>query len=163
MKNVKNVTVKELNAMSSDDLLAYATSLDHNAIIGLSEEMFNVLFTNVQIETVSITSNRKASLYKYPNNINDTDNKHEKQGLMKQHRQKLRKELDRFVKGFILNQSIIQKIKFIKDNNFISKYKESYLLNDYSVESVCASHKDNESKKNISLFMQFVRDYKSKL
>lgn len=164
MKVKKAITVKELNAMNSEQMLTYATSLDANAIMQLTDDVFKIMFKNADIIDVSVnTSNRKASIYKYDDAITSIENKHEMQGIMKQRRQKLRKQLDKFVKGYKANINPIAKLKFLKEKDFITYYKTNYILNDYSIDSVCASHKDNESRKDIIDLMNFVKHFKSKI
>lgn len=45
-------------------------------------------------------------------------------------------------------------------NLFNEFYKETYLLNDYSLNSICQNNSDNETKIKTKLFLQIVKNNK---
>lgn len=73
-------------------------------------------------------------------------------------RRKLRNERNSLIMD-ILNNSKNPKIQI---ENFDKFYKETYILNDYSLESFCSSNSDKNSQSFLKLGLEVIKRFKSK-
>jgi hypothetical protein len=144
--NVKNVKeVKEIistskNLMNDDNLL----NLDLETIDDANLDLL-VLELSKNIKQKKETS--KDRMYK-----NEVD---------KKQRQILRKKRNKFVDNvlFFHSQKMLVELKN-EINLFNEFYKEVYLLNDYSLNSICQNNSDNETKIKSKLFLQIIKNQK---
>ena len=148
-KNVqtKKVSVKELinttkNLMNDDNLL----NLD---LENLDNANFDLLINEVSKNLKQKKETSKDKMYKIE--------------VDKKQRQILRKKRNKFVDNvlFFQSQKMTNELKN-EINLFNEFYKETYLLNDYSLNSICQNNSDNETKIKTKLFLQIVKKHKSK-
>jgi hypothetical protein len=79
----------------------------------------------------------------------------------KKKRQILRKQRNKFVDNVLFFHSQKNEIELKKEIDlFNTFYKETYLLNDYSLNSICQNNSDNETKIKTKVFLQIVKSFK---
>jgi predicted TIM-barrel fold metal-dependent hydrolase len=127
-----------------------STIITDDQILNMDLDNANLdeLLQNVTQETKTVRGS-KESLYR--NSPEDATEK-------KSYRSKMRRKIKSFVKNGIYlaqqkNKKELQAL-IVEFNKF---YKAEFILNDYSVGSVCAKHTDLERQGRIKLFLQIVK------
>ena len=79
----------------------------------------------------------------------------------KKKRQILRKQRNKFVDNVLFFKSQKNNVELKKEIESFNKfYKETYILNDYSLNSICQNNSDNETKIKVKMFLQIVKSFK---
>jgi len=145
--NVKNdnakVIAKSFEVISDSDLLERLNDVNITSLIekanikkldtkGNKDLMYNLLGFNEYFKTDSTK-------------------------IEKSERTKIRKELQKIVNNSII-YSERKEIENLKKeiNNFFSFYKAIYLVNDFSLNSLCCKNSDEKRKSDISLFLRII-------
>ena len=148
MSNVKNANAKKTTTKNQ------VAKKDEIVKINLSK--FSKALESKIIER---KSTERITLYKYPNTFTK-EQINAKQG--KQFRSKLRTKLNNFTNNIFLfaKQNRVSELK-TEIKNFDSFYKENYLLNDYSLNSLTNINEDKEKFTNIKLMLEIINEVKS--
>ena len=137
MKKVKKVTQKEL-LTEGNNLVNEAMKFD----------LDKLNFDNVNIKNPnSVNGEKKSSLYK--------------EKLNKQQRKQTRNKRNKLVNNVIFyakNKQVKELKETIKEFN--SFYKETYLLNDNSINSIASKNSDKDTIEKIEIFFNIVKGMK---
>lgn len=121
--------------------------LNDNQIIESSENLDDVNFENLLItlsKNIKQTSNTKEKMYKIE--------------VDKKIRQSLRKKRNKFFDNIIFFASNNLKEDLKKEINLFDKfYKETYLLNDYSLNSIVQNNSDDDTKLKCKLVIEIIK------
>lgn len=141
-QNVKNIIETSKNLLNDGNLL----NLD---LENLDNANFDLLVNELSKNLKQKKETSKDKMYKIE--------------VDKKQRQILRKKRNKFVDNvlFFQSQKMTNELKN-EINLFNEFYKETYLLNDYSLNSICQNNSDNETKIKTKLFLQIVKKHKSK-
>lgn len=140
VKEVKTIIETSKNLMNDDNLLNLDLENLDNANLDLL-----VLELSKNIKQKKETS--KDRMYK-----NEVD---------KKQRQIIRKKRNKFVDNVLFFQSQKMNVELKNEINLFNDfYKEIYLLNDYSLNSICQNNSDNETKIKCKLFLQLIKNQK---
>ena len=139
-KEVKEIIATSKNLFNDENLLNLdLESLDTNNI----DLLVNELSKNLKQKKES----NKDKMYKIE--------------VDKKQRQILRKQRNKFVDNILFFKSQKNEIELKKEINLFNKfYKETYILNDYSLNSICQNNSDNETKIKVKVFLQIVKSFK---
>lgn len=112
----------------------------------------------LESKNVSHSRNERETIYIYPASI-PKERINEKEG--KQFRGKMRSSLQRFCNN-VFYYGKMEDHKLIKEEieKFDAFYKENYRINDFSLKSLSSSN-DPARNKDIDLFLQIVKEFKS--
>jgi RNA processing factor Prp31 len=140
VKEVKTIIETSKNLMNDDNLLNLDLDSIDNANLDL---LVNELAKNIKQKKET----SKDRMYK-----NEVD---------KKQRQILRKKRNKFVDNVLFFQSQKMLVELKNEINLFNEfYKEVYLLNDYSLNSICQNNSDNETKIKSKLFLQIIKNQK---
>ncbi len=139
-KEVKEIIATSKNLFNDENLLNLdLDSLDTNNINLLVDELSKGLKQKKE--------SNKEKMYKIE--------------VDKKQRQILRKQRNKFVDNVLLFHSQKNEIELKKEIDLFNKfYKETYILNDYSINSICQNNSDNETKIKVKVFLQIVKSFK---
>lgn len=141
-KNVMNEILNSKNLMNDENLL----NLD---LENLDTNNFNLLVNQLSKNIKQKKESSRDKLYK-----NEVD---------KKQRQILRKKRNNFIDNIILFHSLKNEVELKKEINLFDKfYKENYLLNDYSINSIMQNNSDNDTKIKVKIFLEIVKKNKTK-
>ena len=141
-KNVMNEILNSKNLMNDENLL----NLD---LENLDTNNFDLLVNQLSKNIKQKKENNRDIIYK-----NEAD---------KRQRQILRHKRNIFINNIILFHSTKNETELKKEINLFDKfYKENYLLNDYSINSIMKSNSDNDTKIKVKIFLEIVKKNKSK-
>jgi hypothetical protein len=139
--NVKEVILNSKNLMNDENLL-------NMNLESLDETNLDLLVSNIS-KNIKQKTNSKEKIYKIV--------------VDKKVRQQIRKKRNQFIDNVLFFKSQKNEIELKKEiENFNKFYKETYLLNDYSENSICQNNSDNETKIKVKVFLQIVKTFKSK-
>ena len=136
LKTVKEIVKNSKNLMNDDDLL----NLD---LTSLDDSNFESLISEISKNVKQKKTEKTERMYKIE--------------VDKKIRNSLRKKRDRFIDNvlFFKNQKMNNELKN-EITEFNKFYKETYTLNDYSLNSICSNNSDNETKIKVKVFLQIV-------
>lgn len=139
IKNVKEIIATSKNLMNDENLL----NLD---LENLDENNINLLVSE-------LSKNLKQK--------KESNDKMYKIEVDKKKRQILRKQRNKFVDNVLFFKSQKNNVELKKEIESFNKfYKETYILNDYSLNSICQNNSDNETKIKVKMFLQIVKSFK---
>ena len=140
--DLMNEILNSKNLMNDENLL----NLD---LDNLDNNNFDLLVNQLSKNIKQKKETSRDKLYK-----NDVD---------KKQRQILRKKRNNFIDNIILFHSLKNDVELKKEINLFDKfYKENYLLNDYSINSIMQNNSDNDTKIKVKIFLEIVKKNKSK-
>ena len=136
LKTVKEIVKNSKNLMNDDDLL----NLD---LTSLDDSNFESLISEISKNVKQKKTEKTERMYKIE--------------VDKKIRNSLRKKRDRFIDNvlFFKNQKMNNELKN-EITEFNKFYKETYALNDYSLNSICSNNSDNDTKIKAKVFLQIV-------
>ena len=136
LKTIKEIVKNSKNLMNDDDLL----NLD---LTSLDDSNFESLISEISKNVKQKKTEKTERMYKVEVN--------------KKIRNSLRKKRDRFIDNvlFFKNQKMNNELKN-EITEFNKFYKETYSLNDYSLNSICSNNSDNDTKIKAKVFLQIV-------
>lgn len=146
MKNLKNsqIVKNSKSLLNDNDLLELDLS-------NLDSQNFENLILKMQekAKKEKLVKNKKgrSSIYKI-----DTDTKI---------RRNIRKERNFLLNEILINSNNQKELKKSIDN-FDKFYKDTYILNDYSLNSICSENSDINSKSFCKISLEIVKRFKSK-
>ena len=146
-KEVKEIIATSKNLFNDENLL----NLDLDS---LDSENINLLVNKLSKGLKQKKESNKGNMYKF-----------ERLDLSVEKVKKLRKQKrdirNKFVDNILFFKSQKNEIELKKEINlFNSFYKETYILTDYSLNSICANNSDNETKIKVKMFLQIVKSFK---
>lgn len=134
-KEIKNVISESKKLLTDKQIIELSENLDENNF----ENLLNNLSKNIKQSKSS-----KDKMYKI-----DVD---------KKIRQKIRKDRNKFLDNIIFYQSQNLKDDLKKEINLFDKfYKQTYLLNDYSLNSICQNNSDDDTKLKCKLVLEIIK------
>lgn len=140
VKEVKTIIETSKNLMNDDNLL----NLD---LENLDDANLDLLVNELSKNIKQKKETSKDRMYK-----NEVD---------KKQRQIIRKKRNKFVDNVLYFQSQKMNNELKNEINLFNEfYKETYLLNDYSLNSICQNNSDNETKIKSKLFLQIIKNQK---
>ena len=140
VKNVKEIISTSKNLMNDENLL----NLD---LENLDSENIDLLVSELSKNLKQKKESNKEKMYKIE--------------VDKKQRQILRKQRNKFVDNVLFFKSQKNEIELKKEIDLFNKfYKETYILNDYSLNSICQNNSDNETKIKVKMFLQIVKSFK---
>lgn len=151
MKTILNKTEKK-EVKNVKEIIATSKNLINN------ENLLNLDLDNLDTENINLLVSELSKNLKQKKETNDKMYKIE---VDKKKRQFLRKQRNKFVDNVLFFKSQKNEIELKKEIESFNKfYKETYLLNDYSLNSICQNNSDNETKIKVKLFLQIVKSFK---
>ncbi len=146
---------KKTNVKNQKQLLNEKEQLVKEALnSNLDELNLDSLLDKVTVKNPTATNGeRKSSLYK------ELDNKK----LDKQQRKTVRNKRNKLINN-ILFYAQQKQLKELKETikEFNSFYKETYLLNDYSINSIASKNSDKDTMEKVEIFFKIVKEFKIK-
>jgi len=140
VKEVKTIIETSKNLMNDDNLL----NLD---LENLDDANLDLLVNELSKNIKQKKETSKDRMYK-----NEVD---------KKQRQIIRKKRNKFIDNVLYFQSQKMQNELKNEINLFNEfYKETYLLNDYSLNSICQNNSDNETKIKCKLFLQIIKNQK---
>ena len=164
-KTTKTTAQKNQNSKTENDLM--------NEILNSKNLMNDENLLNLDLENLD-TNNFDLLVNQLSKNIKQkketSRDKLYKNEVDKKQRQILRKKRNNFIDNVILFHSLKNEVELKKEINLFDKfYKENYLLNDYSINSIMQNNSDNDTKIKVKIFLEIVKNikqnkfYKSKI
>lgn len=134
-KEIKNVISNSKQLLSDKQIIELSENLD--------EVNFDNLLNNLS-KNIKQTKASKDKMYKI-----DVD---------KKIRMKIRKDRNKFLDNIIFYQSQNLKDDLKKEiKSFDKFYKDTYLLNDYSLNSICQNNSDDDTKLKCKLVLEIIK------
>ena len=154
----KKQTAKNQNSKIENDLM--------NEILNSKNLMNDENLLNLDLENLD-TNNFDLLVSQLSKNIKQkketSRDKLYKNDVDKKQRQILRKKRNNFIDNIILFHSLKNDVELKKEINLFDKfYKENYLLNDYSINSIMQNNSDNDTKIKVKIFLEIVKKHKTK-
>ncbi len=132
---IKNVISESKKLLSDTQIIELSENLD--------DLNFNELLKKASAN-IKQTSNTKDKMYKIE--------------VDKKIRQTLRKKRNKFFDNIIFFASNDLKTELKKEiKSFDTFYKETYLLNDYSLNSICQNNSDDDTKLKCKLVIEIIK------
>lgn len=137
-KETKNVILESKKLLTDKQIIELSENLDESNF----NDLLNKLSTNLKQ-----TKSTKDKMYKIE--------------VDKKIRMKIRKERNKHFDNIIFfqSQNLINELK-MSINLFDKFYKETYLLNDYSLNSICQNNSDDDTKLKCKLVLEIIKRLK---
>lgn len=134
-KEIKNVISESKQLLSDKQIIELSEDLD--------ETNFDLLLNKLG-QNLKQTKTSKDKMYKIE--------------VDKKIRQKIRKDRNKFLDNIIFFATSDLKTELKKEiNSFDKFYKETYLLNDYSLNSICQNNSDDDTKIKCKLVLEIIK------
>lgn len=149
---MKTLAKKSENKKEVKEIIATSKNLFND------ENLLNLDLENLDSENINLLVNELSKGLKQKK---ETKDKMYKIEVDKKQRQILRKQRNKFVDNVLFFKSQKNEIDLKKEIDLFNKfYKETYILNDYSTNSICQNNSDNETKIKVKVFLQIVKSFK---
>jgi hypothetical protein len=150
---MKNLVKKSENKREVKEIIATSKNLFND------ENLLNLDLESLDSENIDLLVSELSKNLKQKKE--SSKDKMYKIEVDKKKRQILRKQRNKFVDNILFFKSQKNEIELKKEIDLFNKfYKETYILNDYSLNSICQNNSDNETKIKVKMFLQIVKSFK---